>query len=140
MSFSTTNDQRETSIQLVNLHGGEIRLFEAYIRLTGGRREVEDLLLRHALLPLGLYSYVDWRDWNEVDRWSSWKLLMDKASEEMADAWYEWAFEISTMPMSRRARREAILKMVGHLVSYRFFEPDQYAGVHAEEGVAPTEG
>jgi hypothetical protein len=123
MSNSKTNSGREVVTALIDLHCAEVKAYQAYSRLeTSGRNEVENLLLRHAFLLGGRDSYVDWGRWNEIERWWSWKLLRDKASEEMANAWHDWAFEISKMPMSELARRDAILKMVRKFVILKFLE------------------
>jgi hypothetical protein len=124
MSTTTSTDSgRRASIPPFNLHGAGVKVCEAYARLkTEARREVEDLLLRHAFLLNGRSSYANWGLWNQVDRRTSFLLLMTSASEEMANAWCDWAFEISTKPMSQHARRQAILSMVEKLVLIKFFE------------------
>jgi hypothetical protein len=123
MSTTSTNSGQGASIPSFNVYGAAVKVCEAYARLrTEARREVEDLLLGHAFLRDGRNSYVDWGDWNEFDRRTSFLLLLTNTSEKMAHAWWDWAFVISTKQMSQRAREEAILSMVGKLFLLRFFE------------------
>lgn len=120
MSIRSDNNLRATSIPPVNLHSKEVGFYDAYTKLAiSGRREVERLLLRHAVLSDGFNLYERWGDFARI---STRKLLLDRTSEEMADAWYYWAFEISLKRMSRMARREAIVRMVTHFDNFSLFE------------------
>jgi hypothetical protein len=97
-------------INLLNLRGPEIGVYQAYLLLeTSGRGLFKDLLLRHASLPHGLTSDVEWGYNNEPERRSSCLLLKTKASLKMGNAWHCWAFDISEKPPSQDARRNAIL-------------------------------
>ena len=133
MSLSTNTTKaalgREVAIRLFNLHVESVKLYQAYVQLeTGGRQEVEDLLLRHIHLLNGMNPYSYWGRWNEVARRTSFLLLLNKASEEIAKAWYDWAVAISKTRTSPVACRDAVLYMVRQFVMLKFMEAPLSSG------------
>jgi hypothetical protein len=98
------------------------RLLAVYAKLTPSKRELfQETLLQHAFLSEG-DAYIEWADWNECYRGASYIGLMKDVSQDAADAWFDWAAEISTESLSARTVREVILDFVGELVSCRFLE------------------
>jgi hypothetical protein len=120
---TATSRQQCTKIQPFRLHGTGAKLFYAYSRLVeSDRRAVEVLLEKHAFLLEGTNSYLLWDKWNESDRRWSYLQLLHIPSEEVANAWFDWAQEISEGNPSRATCKEAILDVMGELARLRFLE------------------
>jgi hypothetical protein len=120
---TATSRQQCTKIQPFRLHGTGAKLFYAYSKLVeSDRRAVEVLLEKHAFLLEGTNSYLLWDKWNESDRRWSYLQLLHIPSEEVANAWFDWAQEISEGNPSRATCKEAILDVMGELARLRFLE------------------
>jgi len=76
----------------------------------------------HAFLLEGTNSYLFWDKWNESDRRWSYLQLTNTVSEEVANAWFEWAQEISEGNPSRATCKVAILDVMRQLVRLKFLE------------------
>ena len=120
---TATRRRKFAKIQPLRLRGAGAKLFYVYSKLIeSDRRSVEVLLEHHAFLRGGTYSYLLWDKWNETDRRGSYVQLLDTVSEEVADAWFDWAQEISEGNPSLATCKEAILDVMGELVRLRFLE------------------
>jgi hypothetical protein len=109
--------------RLAGMGKAQVKLFEAYRNLhITGRKLTQKVLLRHAFVLGGRDSYIHHGRWNEIERWASWKLLCENASEEMAEAWHDWAFEISMIAASETQRRDAIVWVVSQFVIFDWVE------------------
>jgi hypothetical protein len=129
---TATSRQQYAKIQPFRLHGPGAKLFYAYSQLIEcDRRTVEVLLEQHAFLLKGTNSYLLWDKWNESDRRWSYLQLLDTVSEEVANAWFDWAQEISEGNPSRATCKEAILEVMGELVRLKFLESP------VQQGIAP---
>jgi hypothetical protein len=112
----------EPKLPLFKLTSAGLDFCSAYGRLgTADRQTVEDLLLQHAFLPAGTNSYLWWGKWNKLDMMVC-HLKLRFISQEICDAWYVWASEISKTRPSRLACREAILGLLSNLVHRKFVE------------------
>lgn len=120
-TMKTRRRQQSAKLQPFKLRGTAAKLLALYSSLTeSGRRSFEDLLLQHAFLLNGLNPYVAWGKWNEQDRRMSYFHLAS-ISGDVADAWYDWAFEISVEYTCRNCH-EAILNLIGELVVLRLLD------------------
>src|SRR5580700_6539703 len=120
---TATRRRKSAKIQPLRLQGAGAKLFYVYSKLIeSDRRSVEVLLDHHAFLRGGTNSYLLWDKWNESDRRGSYVRLLNTVSEEVADAWFDWAQEISDWNPSRATCKEAILDVMGELVRLKFLE------------------
>jgi hypothetical protein len=72
------------------------------------------LLLQQMFLRNGTNPYVAWAEWNEFDR-RTYYLLLSEISEDLANAWYDWAFAVSNEDPSRR-RDNTVLDLLRDLI------------------------
>jgi hypothetical protein len=115
--------QQVAKIQPFRLQDAGAKVLNVYSNLTDAeRRSVEVVLERHAFLLHGTNSYLWWGKWNESDRRGVYFQLLDTVSEEAANAWLDWAHEISVGGPSRATCTEAILGLMGELVRLKFLE------------------
>jgi hypothetical protein len=120
---TATRRRKSAKIQPLRLQGAGANLFYVYSKLIeSDRRSVEVLLDYHAFLPGGTSSYLLWDKWNESDRRGSYVQLLDTVSEEVADAWFDWAHEISDRNPSEATCKKAVLDVKGELVRLKFLE------------------
>jgi hypothetical protein len=99
------------------------KLLAVYANLAHSERDLlQEMLLQHAFLYVGNRFYIDWAEWNECDRRTSYLGLLEQVSADAADAWYEWAKEIAMENLSAETVREVILSFICDLVSFRFLE------------------
>ena len=120
---TATRRRKCAKIQPFRLQGAGLKLFYVYSKLIEyDRRSVEVLLEQHTFLLEGTNSYLLWEKWNESDRRWSYLQLLHIPSEEVANAWFDWAQEISEGNPSRATCKEAILDVMGELARLRFLE------------------
>jgi hypothetical protein len=92
-----------------------------YLRVSApGKRELfERMLAQNVYLKNGMGAYLPRKQWNDLAWEMQYSELRDLFSYEMADAWEEWAINISKEVLSEYERREAIRAMLGVLISLR---------------------
>jgi hypothetical protein len=99
------------------------KLLAVYAELAHSERDLlQEMLLRHALVSVGNSCYRDWAPWNESDRRSSYLGLLEHVSEDAAEAWFDWAAEISMESLSPKTVRDVIVDFIQQLVIFRFLE------------------
>jgi hypothetical protein len=99
------------------------KLLAVYANLAHSERNVlQEMLLQHAFLRGANSFYINWAEWNECDRRTSYLRLLEHVSADAAHAWYEWAGEIAMENLSAETVREVILDFIGELVGFRFLE------------------
>jgi hypothetical protein len=99
------------------------KLLAVYANLAHSKRDLlQEMLLQHAFLYVGNSFYVDWAEWNECDRRTSYLGLFEHVSADAANAWHEWAAEIALENLSAETVHEVILDFIRKLVSFRFLE------------------
>jgi hypothetical protein len=118
----TTRREQSAKIKPSRLRRTVAKLLAVYSNLTESeRRSFDNLLLQHAFLLNGTNSYVEWGEWNEFDRRTSY-FRLESVSHSVANAWFDWALEISVGNPSPASCREAILDLVGDLVGLNYLE------------------
>ena len=98
------------------------KLLAVYAKLTPSKRDLlQETLLQHAFLSAG-EAYIEWAEWKGSPWAAAYVGLMDVISQDVAEAWADWAAEISTESFSARTVCEIILDLVGDFVCLRFLE------------------
>jgi hypothetical protein len=99
------------------------KLLAVYANLAHTERDLlQEMLLKHAFLCVGNSFYREWAPWNESDRRSSYLELLEHVSADAANAWFDWAAEITRESLSARTVRDVIVDFIRQLVSFRFLE------------------
>jgi hypothetical protein len=97
-------------------------LLAVYAKLAHSKRDLlQETLLKHAFLSAG-DGYIKLADWHEGYWRAAYIRLMDLTTQDVAEAWADWANEISTESLSARTVREIILDLVAELVRFRSLE------------------
>jgi hypothetical protein len=110
-------------LPLYTLTRAGVNFCNAYMQLAPSNREkVDGLLLGHAFIPIGTSPYLWYaHQGTQYELMVSYKQFL-YISEEIAEAWYSWAYEISEMRPSRLQCRDAILGLLSRLVYSKFAE------------------
>ena len=106
------------------------KLLEVYANLARSERDLlQEMLLQHAFLRGANSFYIDWAEWNECDRRTSYLRLLEDVSEDAADAWYDWAAEVALENLCPEIVRKAIFDFIGELVIFRVLEHPAAIGI-----------
>ena len=118
----TIGRQQSVKIPPSGLKRAGAQLLAVYAQLSEpDRHSVEDLLLQHAFLLYGPRSY-EWCESNECDVRSSYLQLLNTVSADVAEAWFQWAKEISKRTMLVNTCRKVVLGLVRQMVVFKYLE------------------
>jgi hypothetical protein len=99
------------------------KLLALYAKLTPYKRGLlQDTLLQHVFLSTG-GAYIEWDEWKGSPWVAAYTGLMDAISQDVAEAWSDWAAELWTESWSTQTL--IILALVGDFVCLRFLESHQ---------------
>jgi hypothetical protein len=97
-------------------------IMAVYAKLTASKRDLlQETLLKHAFLSAG-EAYIELADWHESYWAAAYRGLMDAINQDVAEAWADWAVEITTQSLSAKTVRELILDLVEELYRFRSLE------------------
>lgn len=97
-------------------------IVQVYAKLTASERDLfQQTLLKHAFLSAG-EAYIKLADWHESYWAAAFGGLMDSINQDVAEAWADWAAEISTQSLSAKTVRELILDLVEELFRFQALE------------------
>lgn len=124
----------------LSLHSAAVKVYLAYAGLDiQARRIVEDMLLRHAFLQNGPAAYRKWKKSDEYIVRTPFLDLLNGASVDMAEDWFDWASETALRELPVAFCRAMILDLLSQLVCLRFKEqPMPGAGIYLLGKTSPV--
>jgi hypothetical protein len=118
------NEQKKTPRQVA-----AVKLLALFASLSDhDRHYFQEMLFKHAFLDVGNSFYRDWAAYNELDRWSSYSELFAHVSEEAAEAWRRWAFEIAQENLVAKNAHKNIVDFLRTLVIQHYLKGPHKGG------------